>query len=166
MADSDTEVPFSQIDLRVYLEDGAGNSIELELVQNDPEITVEGKPWSEARSRNQHASGTPIGRETGDGNITGSMTMLLKSFLGDTEVTPKEALTRTGNAAAWTSTMRGMYAIQIRIVADASASGGATQTTTYRYCVCRNVKWNFGGANGLATLSFDFTDLENEPQIT
>lgn len=165
MAGSDSTTSFSRVDCTATVYDGGGNSLVLGLVQADAKWTIEGAPYTEARVRNKHAS-TPVLRKTGDGNVTGSMTLLIASFFGSSAVTPYEALTLTGGAAAWTTTAAGdKKAIRLVLAASATAAGGASQSVTFAYIVPMNIQVDPAGADGLFSMSFDFTDHENEPVV-
>lgn len=166
MSVSDSEVSLSQVDGNATLYDGSTNSLVLAMVQSDVESTVEGKPYTEARARNLHATGTPILRVTGDGNVTGSISLLISSFYGSSAVTPYEVFTFTGGASGWTSTSRGdRQSLKLVLAVNATAAGGASQTITYNYCVFSNVKISPSGGDGLYLLTADFVDHENKPTI-
>lgn len=164
MAASDSEIAFSQIDGTAVWYDGGANSLTLAFVQSDIKWTEETEPYTEARVRNMHASSTPVLRKTGDGNVTGSMRLLVSSVLGSAAVTPREALTFSGGAAGWATTARGdKKAGKLVLTLNASGASGATQTVTFNYCVATNIKFDPAGAEGLMALDFDITDHENRP---
>lgn len=165
MAASDSTTSFSQIDCTATVYDGGGNSLVLGLVQGDAKWTIEGEPYTEAKVRNKHAS-TPVLRKTGDGNVTGSMTLLVASFVGSAAVTPYEAITLTGGASGWTTTAAGdKKAIRLVLAPSATAAGGASQSVTFAYLVPTNIQIDPAGADGLFSMSFDFTDHENAPVV-
>lgn len=167
MAASDSTTAFSQVDGAAVFSDGTAtpNTLTVGFVQADVAWTVEGAPYTEARVRNKHHS-TPVLRKTGDGNVTGSMSLLVTSLKGDTAVTPYEFLTRTGGASAYKSTANGdKYAIKIAVTFNATDAGGASQTVTFAYVVPTSIKVDPAGGDGLMMLSFDFTDHENAPTV-
>lgn len=166
MAASDSVTSFSQIDCTATLYDGGSNSLVLGLVQADAKWTIEGKPYTEARTRNQHQSPRPVLRVTGDGNVTGSMSLLVASFYGSAAVTPYEAVTLTGGASGWATTAAGdKKAVKLILAANATAASGASQTVTFAYLVATNIQIDPAGAEGLFMMTFDFTDHENEPAV-
>lgn len=164
MASSDNStIPFSQIDVTATMTDGT-NTITMSLVQGDPDWTIEGRPYVEARVRNKHQS-TPVLRRTGDGNVTFKLDMLFGSYRGSTAASPYEVLTRTGLGASWGNTGAGDEPMtRISLPYNSSAAGGPTQTVTFNYCVARNV--TIAKVDGLYHLTADITDHESEPTIT
>lgn len=155
---------FSLVDGRATVDDGAGNSLELDLVDGEVNWTEEGAPYTEARHRNRHKS-RPILRKTGDGNVKGSLSCTIQSFRGSTGITPYEVFNRTGMGASWQNTAIGdKKASRLRLELDATAAQGAAQTVTFNYAVFENVKCDASG-DGLWKLSADFTDYENAPEI-
>jgi hypothetical protein len=166
MAASDSAVPFSQIDGTLTASDGASASLEFDFVQSDIEWTVEGAPYTEAKVRNKHKA-TPVLRKTGDGNVTGSASLLVTSLRGSTDETPYEFLTQTGGSASITTRAAGdRKAIKLAFTVNASAAGGASQLVEFNYSVCQNVKVSPSGSDGLFLLTFDFTDHESAPTVT
>lgn len=163
MATSDSTSVLSQIDGTCTVYDGSTNSLELALVQTDPEYTIEGAPYVEAMVRKKHLP-IPVLRKTGDGNVTGSMSLLIRSFAGATAVTPYEVFTHTGLAASWTPTTIGDKP-SLRLVFAVTDPSGASQTVTFAYLVASNVKIAPSGGDGLFMLTFDFTDHENAPVV-
>lgn len=163
MAASDNAtIPFSQIDVTATMTDGT-NSITMNLVQNDPDWTIEGAPFVEARVRNQHQS-TPVLRKTGDGNVTFTLDMMITSFKGSTAATPYEVLTRTGLGASWGNMGGGDKPMtRITLPYNASAANGASQTVTFNYCVASNVAVT--KTDGIYHLTADIVDHENAPTI-
>ena len=168
MAASDSVIAFSQIDDTVTLLDGAGASLLLLLLQAHGSYTVEEAPYTEVKPRNKHQSGGgPVLRNTGEGVCSGSMTLYIATFKGSAATSPYEMLTFTGLAASNTSTGRGdRKQLKMRIDIDASAASGATQRLDFNYCAFKNIVYNPEGADGVATLSFDWTDHEARPTIT
>lgn len=164
MAASDnTTIPFSQIDGTLVFSDGT-NSLTCSVVQMDPDWVLEGRPFVEARVRNKHQS-TPVLRRTGDGNVTFSLDLLLTSMKGSTAATPYEWLTRTGSGASLLSVGAGDEPMtRITMTLNGSGAGAPSQTTTFAYCVARNVK--VGKVDGMYHLTADITDHENEPTVT
>lgn len=165
MAGSDRDnVSFSQIDLELVLSDGAGTpaTCDVDLAEANFSYTVEGAPFAEVRHNNKHLT-TPAARKTGSGNVTGSITAKIASFKGSSNVTLKEALTLTGGAASWTSTGNGDKKM-LKMVATVN-DGSVSQTITFAYCIFSNVQVSQSGADGLWTVSADFTDLENAPTV-
>jgi hypothetical protein len=163
MSASDSEISFSKVDCTCTAYDGSTNSLVIAGIQSDISLTREGTKYVEARTRDLHASGTPILRKVGDGNWTGSFSMLVSSFYGSTSVTPREFLTFTGGASGFTSTARGdKPACKLVLAISASGAGGAIQTLTLNYCVVTSVKIDPAGADGLFMMTVEFTDHENE----
>jgi hypothetical protein len=149
MSASDSEISFSKVDCTCTAYDGSTNSLVIAGIQSDISLTREGTKYVEARTRDLHASGTPILRKVGDGNWTG--------------VTPREFLTFTGGASGFTSTARGdKPACKLVLAISASGAGGAIQTLTLNYCVVTSVKIDPAGADGLFMMTVEFTDHENE----
>lgn len=166
MASSDSTIAFSLTDGTVTASDGGANSLILTLVQTEINFTIEREPVTEARSRNKHLS-TPVLRKTGDGNISGSMVLLVSSFKGSADETTYEVLTMSGTASGWTTTAAGDgKTIRLTFAAVNPSTGGASQTIAFNYCYCSNVKVEPGAADGLTSISFDFTDYENYPTVT
>jgi hypothetical protein len=164
MAASDTTVPFSIIDGACTVADGGANSITLGLVQAEVKYKIENPSWTEARSRNKHLS-TPTARKTGDGNVTGSLTLLVASFYGSAAATPYEVFTGTGGAAAWATNGAGDKQL-LKLTLTGTNTTGATQTILFAYCAFSNVDIDPQGGDGLYTLTCEFTDLENAPTVT
>lgn len=164
MANSDSSTNFSQVHGTCTVSDGGSNSLILDFVRSDFAWTEEGKPYTEAKVRNQHQS-TPDLVEIGDGNVTGSMRIGVTSFRGATAVKPYEAVTGTGLAAGWTTTAQGTKKAKRFTLAFVNPAG-ASQTVVFNYCVCMNVNVDPAGDDGLMVLSFDFTDHENAPTVT
>lgn len=165
MAASDrTTTTYSQIDLELQIRDGAGtpDTADVILAEANFSYTVEGAPYTEVRHNNKHLS-TPAARKTGHGNVTGSFTGKIASFKGSSDVTLYEALTGTGGAASWTSTGNGDKKMT-KLVATVNDSD-VSQTITFAYCIFANVQVSQAGADGLWTVSADFTDLENAPTV-
>jgi len=166
MASSDrTDGAFSQIDGDVYIYGGSPSteSLQLKLVQGDVTHTVETEPYAEARNRNKHLS-TPILRKTGDGNVTGSVSLLVSSFKGSTAASVYEVFTGTGLAASWSSTASGdKKAKKMEMTVN---DGSLSQKLAFNYCVFTNVAVDPAGADGLYQVSADFTDHENAPTVT
>lgn len=164
MSASDSSSVFSQIDGTYTIYDGSTNSLEMPFVQSDLSWALEGDPYTEARVRNKHAS-TPVLRKTGDGNVTASARLLVKSFYGSSTVTPYEVLTLSGGAATWTTTAIGdKKALKHRI--DFVDPSGATQRVEFNYAVAMNVSIDPAGGDGLMMLSFELTDHESKPTVS
>lgn len=165
MASSDrTDGAFSQIDGDVYVYGGspATESLQLKLVVGDVNHVVEGDPYTEGKNRNKHLA-TPILRKTGDGNVTGSVSMLVSSFKGSTAASVYEVLTGTGLAASWSSTAYGdKKAKKMEMTVN---DGSLSQKLTFNYCVFSNVQVDPAGADGLFQVSADFTDHESAPTV-
>src|SRR5688572_24286056 len=106
MAQSDSTSVFSQNDGTWTILDGGSNSLEIAFTQSDLSWAIEGDPYVEAKVRNKHAS-TPVLRKTGEGNVTASGRLLVKSLYGSAAVTPYEVLTLSGGAASWATTAIG-----------------------------------------------------------
>lgn len=164
MAASDTGVPFSIIDGALVATDGAAASYTFDLVQAEVVWTVEREKWTEAMSRQKHLS-TPTARKVGDGRVTGSMTLLVSSMKGSANETAYEVLTLTGTASTWVTTGAGDMKM-IKLTLTGTNTTGATQSVAFNYAITSNVKIDPQGAEGLWSISFDFTDLENTPTIT
>lgn len=162
MAASDSTVVFSQIDGSFVVSDGGANTLTFIFMQSDIEWTIETAPYTEARERNKHRA-TPVLRKTGDGNVTGSGSLLVASFLGSADETPYDVLTLTGTASAWATRAAGDKIALRGVLTVTGGGGGATQTVTFAYMVFTNVKVSPSGGDGLFMLTFDFVDHENYP---
>lgn len=165
MATSDSSSVFSRIDGVWTIYDGGSNSLEMPFVQSDLSWVIEGAPYTEAKVRNRHASGAPVLRKTGDGNVSASATLLVKSFSGTSTATPYEVLTLTLLAAAWATTAIGDKRA-LRHKVTFTDPSGASQTVTFAYAVAMNIKIDPAGGDGLMSMSFDLTDHESEPTVT
>lgn len=127
--------------------------------------TRTGRQVVEARSRDRHKS-TPVIVETGDSDISISMEGNITSFLGSSNTYVYEALTKTGNAAAWTSTGAGnAYTFRLVYTCLSGAAGGGSQTLTFNYCHCDQIAIDPGGDDGKTSFSATITDYENDPTI-
>jgi hypothetical protein len=104
-------------------------------------------------------------RITGDGNVTASATLGVNSFYGSTSVTPYEVLTLTGGAASWTTTGTGDKKMLRHTIVFTNPSG-ASQTVVFNYGIAMNIAIDPAGNDGLMSLSFDLTDLENAPTVS
>lgn len=166
MSASDSQIPFSIIDGALVLSDGGANSLTVAFIQTEINWTEERAPVTEARTRNKHAS-TPVLRKTGDGNCTGSFMALVSSLYGSADETVYEVLTGKGTAAGWTTTAAGdAKTIRATFTGTNPSTGGATQSVAFNYCYFANVKIEPGGADGLTTISADFTDYETTPTVS
>jgi hypothetical protein len=161
---SDTTSSFSRIDGVWTVTDGGANSLIMPFVQSDLSWALEGQPWTEARTRNKHQS-TPVVRIVGDGNCTASATLGVNSFYGSTSVTPYEVLTLSGGAAGWATTAIGDKKCLRHTIVFTNPSG-ATQTVVFNYGIAMNIAIDPAGNDGLMSLSFDLTDLENKPDVS
>lgn len=166
MSASDSAIPFSIIDGTLTASDGSTSSLVIAFVQTEINWTEERAPVTEARTRNKHAS-TPVIRKTGDGNISGSFVALVSSFKGSADETAYEVLTGTGTASGWVTTAAGDgKTIRLTFAGVNPSTGGASQTVAFNYCYMSNVKVEPGAADGLTTISADFTDYETSPTVT
>lgn len=166
MASLDSSVPFKYSGGgSLKIKDGGGNEITVTFEQGTFTWTRTGRTYTEARSRGRHES-TPVVVETTDGNIALAFQCLVTSFKGNANVHPAEALTFTGNAAAWTTTGVGSKKLcEIELTMDSTPDGGGQQVATFAYCACDSVAFDHAGAEGLMQLAASLTDFENDPTI-
>lgn len=166
MANLDSSIPFSgSEDESLVIKDGGANSITLTFAQGGLVVEEEQAPYVEARTRNKHQA-TPVVRKTGNGNLKITLKCLVTSFKGTANVHPYEALTFSGNAAAWASTSTGdKKTLQLEHTLNSTVAGGGSQLRTYKYCVPGPVSLDPMGADGLFLLSCELTDLEEAPTI-
>lgn len=158
----DSSSTYSQIDGTLVIGDGT-NSLTADFVQSDISWTEEGSSYTEAKSRNKHKT-TPVLRKTAEGNITGSLSLLITSFRGNTAITPYEVFTRTGLGASWGNTAVGdKKASRLALTLDNTAASGGAQTATFGFVVFTSVKVDPAGGDGLYLLTADFTDHEEAP---
>ena len=142
---------------------GASNSITMAL-----EISLSweesGRTVTEARERDRHL-GTPNVIETGDNNMSISIEGHVRSYLGASNVHEYEAMTKTGNAGAWTSTGAGsayLFTLTVTIIEPDST---ATQTLTFPYCHLDSWSNDPRGADGKNSFSATITSFANRPTI-
>ena len=165
MADLDNvTTPFKVALTSIALSDGTGtpNTITLTLEQGSSITWSEtGRTVTEARARGRHQT-TPMVVETEDGNVTGSITLIVSSWLGDSNTHPYEAFTFTGNAATWTS-VGGGGAPLLKWVAtmNSTVDDGGSQAGTFSYVHVDSI--DVGEQEGLYTIQATFTDYENRP---
>ena len=165
MSASDSVIPLSLIDGSLLLASGGTESVTVPFIQTEWNWTEETAPWTEAKTRALHHS-TPVARKVGAGSITGSLMALVATLKGSTAASLYEWLTFTGSASGYTGTALGdKKALRATLTGNASAAGGATQSYIFAYCIFSNVKIEPGGADGLWTISADFTDMEESPTI-
>lgn len=156
-------IPFKGVVTTATLADGGANSLVLTLVQGSITWTEPGRAWTEAKERGRHQS-TPVAVETDDGNCSGSCSFLVDSWAGSGSETPYEFLTFTGLAAAFASTAAGgRKAFKLTVTMPSTVDGGGSQTAVFAYCVLDSIDVDDSGTEGLTTLTFSFTDLENRP---
>jgi len=170
MAGSDNTVPLKYAASTVTLGDGTTipNTLVLDCIQSIGSWTVTGREYTEAMSADRHGTTKPVLVATKDGNVTGSVSLLVKSFWGATAVTPYEFLTFTAGASAYASTALGSKkALSIEVAtAGAAEDGNTAQTILFAYAVPTSVSIDPAGTDGMFTLSFDFVDHENAPTIS
>ncbi len=143
---------------------GAGESISMAFL-GEFSWTRTGRVSVEARERSRHVAGGPVVVETEDSDISISLSGHITSYLGDSDVHPYEAFTKTGLAASWTSTVQGgAHGLRLKFRGKNPATG-AEQTLTFRYCVPQSIEINPNGDRGLAQISVELLDYENDPQI-
>jgi hypothetical protein len=127
--------------------------------------TETGRSVTEARDRGRHKS-TPVIVETEDNDCAISFTGMITSFLGSSNTHLYEALTRTGNAAAWTSTGVGnayTYTLTATFL-NGEASGGS-QTLTFTPCHTDSLALDGMGADGLMQVDATITAYINRPTV-
>lgn len=156
--------PFKANIVSLVISDGAGNSLTLALLQGSVITWTEpGRTAVEARQQGRHQT-TPVVVETDDGNVTGSMQLLVSSWKGSSNTHPYEFLTKTGNASGYTS--RGVGGAWIyRLVAtfDSTVDGGGAQTATFGYVHTDSIDGDPAGVDGLTAITVNFTDYESRP---
>ncbi len=168
MAALDTvTIPFKDALVSIVLTDGAAATITLGVGQGSLTYAEEARTAVEARNRGRHQS-PPVIVETGDGNTSGSITLLVTSLLGNANIHPYEFLTKTGNGSALSPTADGgRHTIQMAVTIDSTVDNGGSQTITFAYCdFASGVSMDTAGTDGLFTLSASFVDYENRPTIT
>lgn len=162
-------IPFKDALVTIVLSDGVGANITLGVGQGSLTYTEEGRGVTEARDRGRHQT-IPVIVETTDGNVSGSITLLVTSLLGNANIHPYEFLTKTGNGSGLTPTARGSrHTIQMAVTIDSSAEsgGGGVQTITFAYCdFAAGISMDTGGTDGLFTMTASFVDYENRPAIS
>ena len=156
---------FADVDLEMTLYGGSPSTefCVVQLAEAGFSYTVETPPFAEVRHRNKHLA-TPAVRNTGSGNVTGSVSAKIASFKGSTAASLKEVLEGSGLAASWSSTGNGDR--KMKKLKAVFNDGDVSQTVNFAYCVFSNVQINSNGADGLATVTADFTDFEDFPAVT
>ena len=120
-----------------------------------------GRTAVEARDRGRHQS-TPCIEETDDGDITGSLVLEVTSWKGSSNVHPYEAMTHTGNAAAWKNTANGgAVTLEMQVSMNSTVDGGGLQTATFKYVRFTDIA--VGEQEKLHTITANFTAYENRP---
>jgi hypothetical protein len=163
MAASDASIPISQIDIASIVISDGSNSLTVSLAPASTlEWTEETTPYVEVMHQGKHVAGGPVLRQTGDSNCTGKLVAYVTSYLGASNETPYEVMTRKGTAASWGTTGVGDKKSS-RMVVTETAPSGASQTITFNYVVFTNVQ--VGYENGIRIVTADFTDHENTPTV-
>jgi len=164
MAKSDSTVPHNWAGGgTVVWNDGGANSLTATFEQGTLSWTESGRAYTEAMSRERHES-TPVLIETGDSNVSGTLTVLVTSFYGSAAVMPYEFVRFAGGAAAYTSTATGSKKA-FEMVVTMTNDDAATQTATFAYCVAGEIGIDLAATDGLTTMTIPFTDHENAPTI-
>ena len=148
----------------VTITDGAANSITMvgEISLSWEET---GRSVTEARERDRHLA-TPNVIETGDNNMSISMEFWVRSYLGSSNVHEYEALTFTGNASGWTTTVNGNAKCYTMDVAMLEPGGATTQNLSFPFCHTDSANSDPRGADGKASISASITSYANRPTIT
>lgn len=169
MAALDSVIPFPYQKGTLVIKDGTNptaNQITVTYEQGTFSFSAPGRSYSEAMGRGRRStSAAPVLMDGDDGVVTGQFSFLITSFLGDSNVHPYEAVTFSGNASSWVTTSRGTRkSLELVFTADSSeATGGGTQTLTFKYCVITNPECDMNAVEGKAQLTVSFTDHENLP---
>ena len=149
----------------VEIYDGSTNSISL-VFEGSFSWSEVGRAVVEARSRGRHLA-TPVLVETEDNDCSISLKGLVTSFLGASTVHLYEALTFTGNAAAWVPVGAGnAKSFGIRFTALSGDFGGGQQVLDFFPCHNGSRKIDPAGDRGLCTLEAEITAYMNQPQVT
>lgn len=166
MANLDSSIGFANATGSLAIEDGGGNSINVDFRQGSFTFEVPGREYTEQKEAGRRAGGgAPILIEGGDQDVTGQFSFVVTSVRGSSNVHPYEALTFSGNASGWTSTARGdKKALKLTFTLNSTAGGGGQQTLTYNYAVTTNAAFDSAGVDGIiGQLTAGFTDHENLP---
>ncbi len=145
----------------VTITDGAANSITMvgEISLSWEET---GRSVTEARERDRHLA-TPNVIETGDNNMSISMEFWVRSYLGNSNVHEYEAMTFTGNASGWTTTVDGnakCFTMAVQLIEPGAAT---TQTLTFPHCHLDTWSNDPRGADGKNSASVSLTSYANRP---
>lgn len=144
----------------VTIKDGTGTpqTITCYLKQGSLTYSAPGRAWVEAREAGRHLA-TPVASETEDGNVTGSLSMLITSFKGNVNKHPYEVFT----GAAGFVTVGAGSKTQLEMEVAATADDGSTvQTGTFANCIFTVESVEFP-TDGQCLMTVNFTDLENAP---
>jgi hypothetical protein len=163
---SDSEISFKNANASMAIRDRNGLEIIAAIVEGNLTWSETGRAWVEAGKSRGRRSGRPVVVETDDGQISLSFSVKISTWLGDTEVSIREALTGKGKAASagWQSTVDGgRWGTEIEFTWDGSEDGGATQSAKFAYVITDSLDVDTGQFDGLTGLSVSATDLENEP---
>ena len=154
--------PFKVALTTIVVSDGGSNSLTLCLEQGSSITWSEtGRTVAEAQVRGRHQT-TPVLLETTDGNVTGSVTLLVSSWKGSSNVHPYEAMTLTGNAAAWATTAIGSgRTLKWLVTTNSTVDEGGSQAATFAYVHSDSIE--VGEQEGLYSMTVSFTDFENRP---
>lgn len=164
----DTSIPPGNYDISsVTVTDGSGSSVSVTFRGNISWSYGRGE-WVEATNGGHHAS-TPVAMKVRDGNCKISLSGKPTSFLGSSNTHILEALTRTGNAASWTTTGAGtqhMFSLAVTIDTSA-ATGGGSQTLTWAYCLLDADGLSVDAPEGdLLGFTAAITALQEKPTIS
>lgn len=130
--------------------------------------TETGRETSEALNRGRRStSGPPTIIEGDDGTITLSLSGLIQSYLGDSDTHIYEALTRTGNAAAWVRTANGTaHSYDLDYTSLSGDPSGDSQLLNFPYIVTRSLKIDPKGTGNKSRFEAELICHRNRPTIT
>lgn len=159
MAASDKLIPYTNKVSVIALTDATAVTpltITVLLQQGGITWTEPGKLIAEPRNRGTRPA-APIILETDDQNVTGSISALVTSYLGDSALTLKEwfnmdaSLTSTSSGGATTVTM------------TVTCNDGVSQVLTFALTRFSNVQIDTNGQDGMTLITADFTSLIDAP---
>ena len=166
MADLDSSGALPRQLVSLVFADGAGtpNTFTVPLVQGTLTWSSTGRTVSEAMHQGRHLSTVWLS-ETADGNVTASLSCIVPSFKGASNVHIYEWITKTGNAAGFTS-IAGGDAWSYKMTATVlDKAGGTSQTLEFTpaHSTSKNFDWGMGDNGDLCGVTVEFLVHANEP---
>lgn len=139
---------------------GDASEVAFEFEQSFLTWTESGREVTEAMSRGRHET-TPVLIETTDGNIEGSVDMLITTWSASSNMSVYEALSGTGLAAAVDPVGAGDAHSYKLVMTFVTPKTGESQTITFGFCRTSSIAFDLN--EGKVQGSFSFIDYENRP---